>query len=82
MLSLLAYITESRIIESYGNSIFTFLGIARLFSKVDASYYIHITSAGFNFSHILIRVAIMCLFHYSHLSGYEVLSNFVVQFHI
>lgn len=44
-----AYITESRIIESYGNSIFTFPGIARLFTKAGASYYIHISSEGFNF---------------------------------
>ena len=50
----LACTTESRIVGSYVNSTLTFSGIARLFSKAVAPYYIHTSNVGgFQFLHIL-----------------------------
>ena len=61
----------------YGNSMFNFLGIAKLVSILAASFYIHTSNIQvFQFLHILVNTLLFSMLQkYSHPSGCEMVSH-------
>ena len=72
----LEFMHRSGIVGSYYNSMFTFWGSTKLFSKVLASFYILVRNVwGFQFLYIIVMLVIICPFEFSHCSGCEVISH-------
>lgn len=72
----LEFMRRSGIVGSYYNSMFTFWGSTKLFSKVLASFYILVRNVwGFQFLYIIVMLVIICPFEFSHCSGCEVISH-------